>query len=41
MLFVFPIIIILTYSTYHITTITRERFNQIIQARCETAQFMV
>jgi hypothetical protein len=31
MLFVFPIIIILTYGTYHITTITREGFNRIIQ----------
>ena len=41
MLFVFHIIIILTYGTYHITTITRERFNRIIPAICETAQFMV
>jgi len=41
MLFVFPTIIILTYGTYHITTITRERFNRIIPAICETAQFMV
>jgi len=39
MLFVFPTIIILTYGTYHITTITRERFNRIIPAICEKAQF--